>query len=193
MKFTVAAVSALALAAPLAFAQEAPPPGPHGDKGDMKAMHARHHGEMCDNLYAHAVGKLAELDVKLKLTSIQKPLFERWKNVKLAAVKAHSAKCAAMTPPDHETSILEHRKMKIAMLEAHLSEMKAEQPSLEALVASLDKDQQETLKRAGREAGEMRMHMMEGMMEHHGHMGVDKGGPNGPMHDRPMHDHGAED
>ncbi|MDR3526328.1 MAG: Spy/CpxP family protein refolding chaperone [Rhizomicrobium sp.] len=190
MKIVLAALTAFALAAPLALAQDMPPGHP-GKAGDWKAEHARHHGEMCTNLYAHAVGKLAELDVQLKLTSVQKPLFERWKNVKLAAVKAHSAKCATMTPPDGEVSLVEHHKMKIAMLEAHLADMKAEQPALEALIGSLDKDQQEVLKRAGREAAMMRMHFGERMMEHHGRMGVH--GPmdeHGPM-DRP--DHGAAD
>jgi len=187
MKFTIAALTAMALAAPLAFAQDMPPPGHKADKGDWKA--ARHHGEMCDGLYAHAVGKLAELEVKLKLTSIQTPLFERWKSVKLNAVKDHTAKCATMMPPDRDGSILERRKMQIAMLEAHLADMKAEQPALEALVGSLDTPQQETLTRAGHEANMMRMHFGDRMMERKGHMGVGMGGPkDGPMHDRDMHD-----
>jgi len=185
MKFVLAALAAVAMAAPMALAQDLPPGHP-GMGGDWKAEHARHHGEMCNNLYAHAVGKLAELDVQLKLTSVQKPLFERWKNVKLTAVKAHAAKCATMTPPAGEVSLIERQKLKIAMLEAHLADMKAEQPALEALIGSLDKDQQETLKRAGREAAMMRMHFGERMMEHRGPMGVHRGGP-----DRPEQHNGA--
>lgn len=189
MRFALAALTAVTLAAPLALAQDMPPGHP-GMAGDWKAEHARHHSQMCDNLYAHAVGKLAELDVKLKLTNVQKPLFERWKNVKLAAVKAHTAKCAAMLPPDRDASILDHRKMQIAMLEAHLADMKAEQPALTALVGSLDKEQQETLTRAGHEANMMRMHFGERMMEHPGPMGVGMGGhKDGPMREPAGHDH----
>jgi hypothetical protein len=190
MKFILAAATALTLAAPLALAQEAPPPGPMADKGDWKADHARHHGEMCDNLYAHAVGKLAELDVKLKLTNVQKPLFERWKNVKLTAVKAHAAKCATMAMPDREASIIERRKLQIAMLETHLADLKAEQPALEALVGSLDKAQQETLQRAGHEANMMRMHFGERMMDRRGPHGM--GPMGGPMGEHGGPDHGAD-
>ncbi len=186
MKFTIAAFAALVLAAPMALAQEAPPSA----KADREAFHARHHEEMCNNLYAHAVGKLAELDVKLKLTNIQKPLFERWKTVKLAAVKAHTAKCAAMTPPGRDASLLERRKLQIAMLETRLADLKAETPALEALVGSLDQQQQETLRRAGHDA--MRPHFGGRMMEHRGPMGVPMGGA---MDGHAGHDHhdGADD
>jgi hypothetical protein len=189
MKFTLAAVTAFALAAPLALAQDAPPPGPKAAKADWKADRARHHGDMCDNLYAHAVGTLAELDVKLKLTSMQKPLFERWKTVKLAAVKAHTATCTTMMPP-REASLLEQRKMEMAMLETHLADMKAEQPALEALVGSLDKAQQETLQRAGRDGAMMRMHFGDRMMERPGGMG---GRPMGPMDPPPGPANGSDD
>ena len=55
----------------------------HFDKADME----KHMAQMCQNHYAKAVGKLAELEVKLDLTAKQKPLYERWKGNLLSAAK----------------------------------------------------------------------------------------------------------
>jgi len=187
MKFTTPALAAaLFLAAPAALAQDAPQP-PKADKADWAARMNERHAEMCNNHYAHAVGRFAELEVRLKLTSVQKPLFERWKNVKLTAVKANSAKCEEMKPLDRDASIIDHRKRQIAMLETRLTDLKAETPALEALVKSLDTNQAETLKRAGHEQRMMRMRMAERFMDHRGAMmrGGMHGGP-GMMGDHPM-------
>lgn len=159
----------LRLAMPLlaAFAISAPALAEDTAHHQMMPMNqedmAKHHDRMCTDHYAHAVGALAALDVELKLTPAQKPLFERWKNVKLASAKTMSAKCAEMKmPPAFDGSILEARKHQIAMLELRLADLKAETPSLEALVNALDKDQQEALKHAAMHA--MHDHM-EGMMQ----------------------------
>jgi hypothetical protein len=151
-------LAALALSAPALAAGTAAPSHPmHGD-GDMMR---KHHGDMCQDLYPGAVGRLAYLETKLALTAQQKPLFERWKSVRLASVKAHADKCAAMTPP--EPGIMQHLKMEQAMLEARLADIRAETPALQALVASLNDDQQKLLER---EAMKARHHGME-MMGHH--------------------------
>lgn len=165
LRYAAPLLAALALSAP-AFAQDAQAPRSQDDM-------AKHHGQMCTNHYARAVGGLAALEVQLKLTSAQKPLFERWKNVKLANAKSVSAKCAEMKMPDHQLSIIEARKLQIALLESRLADLKAETPALEALVNSLDNDQQEILKRVGIFAMHHRMEMaerfMDGrMMRHHG-------------------------
>jgi len=190
MKFTIAALSAaFIVAAPLAFAQEAPKP----DMAPDRAAHwAEHRAEMCTNLYAHAVGKLAELEVKLKLTSAQKAAFERWKTVKLSTVKARTDKCADMTPPDREASLIDLRQRQIAHLEARLADLKAETPALDVLVKTLDKEQVETLKHAGREGRMMRMRFAGRFMGPHGHHGM---GPHGmePMHGEHPMGGGAED
>lgn len=167
-------LASLAISVP-ALAQNAPAP-------DMP----KHRGEMCTNLYAHAVGKLAALEVQLKLTAAQKPLYERWKNVKLASAKTHSEKCAAIKMPDHEISIMDGLKFETAVLEARLADLKAEAPSLEALVTSLDKDQQETFKRAALHAMHERAGFFERMFERgerrHGmhHMDADDAPPPPP-------------
>lgn len=186
MKFTTSALAAaLFLAAPAALAQDAPQP-PKADKTDWAARMNERHAEMCSNHYAHAVGKFAELEVRLKLTSVQKPLFERWKNVKLTAVKANSQKCEDMKPLGRDASILDHRKRQIAMLETRLADLKAETPALEALVKSLDANQVNTLKRMGHDQRMMRMHMAERFMDHRGPMMRGMGPMGGMPGDRPM-------
>jgi len=173
MKFTTVLpiLAALALTAPAALAQDAPQsPKHHGMQMSADEM-AKHHGEMCSDLYARAVGKLAALEVRLNLTAAQKQTFERWKQVKLAHAKDHAAKCADMTPPDRDASIIELHQHQIARLEDRLANLKAETPALEALVKILTPEQQQILKRAGMEA--MRDHMdgMHRMMEGgHGRM-----------------------
>lgn len=171
MKFVSALTlaAAMTLAAPAALAQQAPPP-------DRPMDFAKHHAEMCTNHYAHAVGKLAELETRLALTSSQKTAFERWKTVKLEHAKAQSAKCADFKPLGPDASILEHRQHMIARLEERLAALKAETPSLEALVKVLTPEQQQVLKREAREVmGEHRMMMMHHMRDFRGPMGGHRG------------------
>ena len=165
MKFvsTLPILAALALTGSAALAQDAPQsPKHHGMQMSADDM-AKHHGEMCTDFYARAVGKLATLEVRLNLTAAQKQAFERWKQVKLADAKDHAAKCADFTPPGRDASIMDLRKLQIARAEQHLANLKAETPALEALVNVLIPEQQEVLKRAGLEA--VREHGMHHMME----------------------------
>jgi hypothetical protein len=111
-----------------------PPAGNHGpDKADMQ----RHAAEMCQDRKAHAVGEVAYLEAKLALSDKQKPLFERWKKIKLAS--ANAAGCAP--PPDSESSIIEALKGEEKFLHAQLETLKAELPALEALYGALDETQ----------------------------------------------------
>lgn len=179
MRFAVPLLAALALSAP-ALAQNAQAPRNMPMSQDEMA---KRHDWMCTNHYAHAVGGLAALEVELKLTPAQKPLFERWKNVKLANAKAASVKCAEMKfPPDRNVSIIEARKHQIAMMETRLADLKAETPALEALVNALNPDQQNILRRAGLHAMHDRMGMMGRFMDHR------MGRRGGPMMPRPMGD-----
>lgn len=139
-------LAALTLAAP-AFAQDAPPPPAKAGKPNAEFRAARH-AEHCTNIYAGAVGKLAALEVKLNLTASQKSLFARWQKVKLENAKKHAEKCTAMTPPAGKPSIMERFDRRTAMMEARLAELKAEKPSLEALVGALSPEQQNVLARA---------------------------------------------
>ena len=178
-------LAALALTVP-ALAQEAPPP-------DRAAAFAKHRADMCTDHYAHAVGKIAELETRLALTSAQKAPFEHWKDIKLKHAKAASAECADFKPLGPDASLLDRREKMIAHLEKHLAALKAETPALEALVKSLTREQQTVLKHAAREA--IGDHMM--MMHRHGarfgegrfgdgHPGEGRGPMTPPM-DAPQH------
>lgn len=109
------AVLAAALMAPAALAQAAPLPGgpgqnagPMGGKAISKEEMQKHHAQMCMGFYAHEVGALAETEARLQLTAKQKPLFDKWKTVKLSSAKAMSDACAAQKgpemPPDRQTA-----------------------------------------------------------------------------------------
>jgi hypothetical protein len=158
---TVLALLAFAFTGSVALAEDAPPPASHMMHMNKDFM-AKHRLEMCDGLYARAVGKLAELEVKLALTSTQKPLFERWKSVRLASVKTHAEKCAKFEFPGPDASILDGVKLETRMLETRLADLKAETPALEALVKALNPEEQKTLQRAARRL----LHEHMGMLEH---------------------------
>jgi len=167
MKFIAALpiLAALALTAPALAQQEAPPP-------DRAADFAKHHAEHCTGQYAHAVGKLAEIEVRLALTPAQKAPFERWKDILLKHAKAASAECADFQPLGPDASIVDRREQQIARLEKHLAALKAETPALAALVKVLTPEQLDVLKRTahdGEGEGMMMMHRFEG-------------GPMGPHH-----------
>jgi len=162
-------LAALTLAAP-AFAQDAPPPPAKAAKPNGE-WRAAHHAEHCTNIYAGAVGKLAALEVKLTLTASQKPLYARWQKVMLENAKKHADKCTAMTPPADKPSIMEGFDRRTAMMEDRLAALKAEKPSLQALVESLSPEQQKIFARAAAHA----MHDRMGKMGRHDGMG-----PHGP-------------
>lgn len=129
-------IPAMALAAVLFAAGSAgaqTPEPSHPDKADLQ----RHFVEMCQDRLARATGEIAFLETKLGLTEQQMPLFERWKKIKLNAAK--QADCTP--PPDGEPSIVDRLKREEKMLRQRLDELKAEQPALEALVASLSAEQ----------------------------------------------------
>jgi hypothetical protein len=128
---------AAAMLCTAAIAQPAPPSAPPSAPAQDKAEMQRHFAEMCLDRQAHAVGQLAYLEAKLALTDKQKPLFERWKKVKLATAK--SADCAP--PPEGEPSVVDQLKHEQKMLQSHLEELKAELPALEALAATLTPEQ----------------------------------------------------
>lgn len=177
--------AALMLCASPALAQGAPqgmPPGPppgqpgaHGpmgpevDQADMAKMHA----QMCRDIYAREVGRLAALEVKLDLTAKQKSPFERWKQVKLKSAQARADACAAMKMPEPPAAKpgekpkapdpVEMLKGEETHLKAKLADLKAEIPALEALAAGLSDEQKAAL-----------------MMPPGGPAGGPAGGPEGP-------------
>ena len=178
-------LASLALCASAALAQEAPaaPPAPsamhHGGHA-MGGMHfgmedmQKHRAEMCADLTPRAIGKFAYLEARLSLTDKQKPLFERWKNAVLSSIKAHEGACTNAKMPDRDASVVDMAKRQLKMMETHLADLRAQMPALEALVGSLNAEQNKVLDRAAMHlmhdrAGMMgRMHDMMGHMRGHG-------------------------
>ena len=184
-------IASLALCATAALAQTPPPDAqaPGSDHGAMaghwnKEDMEKHHAQMCTDLFPHAVGEIAYLQTKLALSDVQKPLFEHWKSIKLAAVKARTADCGDMKMPRMDGDIVGHLKLEEKMLKTRLADLQAEMPAMEALAASLNAEQKETLERAGMHAMHEHMEHMHDMMEHghigHGDMDHDGMGPPPP-------------
>jgi hypothetical protein len=163
-------VLGLLCAAP-AFAQSAPPAdgGRHqwmeAHKGDMAQFHAR----MCNDMYAHHVGMVAELGARLDLTDSQRGLFERWKSVVLDAAKSRESACLAHQPgmDGHQDMLAREAHMR-EMLKSRLAAMDAQAPALDALYQSLTPEQKTELDHMGhRHEGGMG-HGMHGMQGHGG-------------------------
>lgn len=182
----VPAMAGLAMTASAAFAQGAPAPQPAGQPGPMMGMRhmdpaemQKHMAQMCQDHYAHAVGKVAELEARLNLTAAQKPLFERWKSSILSAAKDRVNDCQNLKMPERPISVVEGAKMHQKMLEAQLTILKAQMPALEALNASLSEEQQKVFRR---EAMEVMMEHRMGMMHHMDMLHGMHGDGMGPMH-----------
>jgi hypothetical protein len=191
-KYLLSALTAVALcaAAPaqnaLSGPASAPPPGPHRhfDKAEMEKFHAR----LCERITPRAIGRLAELEASLNPTAKQKPLFERWKTVKLTEAKNFAAACAAMKGPERDAGEknppLPSARLKLQekFLADRLAAVKAELPALEALEAGLTDEQKQSFARLRHEGffGRMDGGRMGGAMHHGPHDGM-RGGP-GMMH-----------
>jgi hypothetical protein len=162
------------LCAGAAFAQSAPQDGGRhhqwmeAHKGDRTQFHAR----MCNDMYAHHVGMVAELGAKLDLNESQRPLFERWKGVVLENAKSRESQCLShQADMDHRPTLPEREARMRAHLKDRLAAMDAQAPAMDALYASLSPDQKLALDhmghrgmRGGRFGG---MHRGMGGMHHH--------------------------
>lgn len=170
--YTTTLAAVFTAGAALAQTPPAPPAKGQPDKAEMQ----RHAAEMCRDRLAQATGHMAYLEAKLNLTAQQKPLFERWKKIKLGAAQA--AEC--LPPPGSKPSIIEHMKGEEKMLRQRLDELKAEMPALEALFVSLSGEQKKAFMPPPRHPGE------GPGMKHHGPMGPGAGPHGGPPHDGPQ-------
>ena len=135
-------------------------PGP----GQMAA----HMKQMCEDGYAREVGAMAYIDARLELTAAQKPVFERWKQVKLGTAKRRAESCAAMERPraSERPSVVDRLAKREEMLKSELADVSAERPALEAFYKSLTPEQQREFTRAAQqrmmERGRMMAHRMMG-------------------------------
>ncbi|HEY1630349.1 MAG TPA: Spy/CpxP family protein refolding chaperone [Rhizomicrobium sp.] len=115
-------------------------------KGDMAQFRAH----MCNDMYAHHVGMVAELGAKLDLTEAQRPLFERWKGVVLDNAKSRETQCQShQANMDHRPKLPEREARMREHLKARLAAMDAQVPAMDALYASLSPEQKTELDHMG--------------------------------------------
>lgn len=155
-------------AASFAYADKAP-------RGDHEARFTT----MCTDRTARAAGQLTYLETKLKPTSAQTSEWNAFKDAMTAQAKTAEANCldrAADMKQRHEKkerpSIVERQAMMEKSLEAKLDGIKATQPALTKLYASLDDSQKQTMDRAARHVFGERHHRSEDR-DHKRHGGWD--------------------
>ncbi|MBU6443186.1 MAG: Spy/CpxP family protein refolding chaperone [Alphaproteobacteria bacterium] len=150
-RILIAVIAPFVLNAGIALAQDAPPPGTpmsHRPWHMSSAEMAKHHAEMCTDRYARAVGGMASLEVKLAITSEQRPLFKQWKDVVLSDAKARSTACSDMKMPEKKPSLIEHLQRAETMMQSRVDALKAQMPTLEKLDNALNGDQKKVLEHA---------------------------------------------
>lgn len=123
---------------------------PPSDARDMRTMHVPSAAEikqMCEDRYAREVGRMAYLETRLDLNQAERPLFARWKEVKLDIAKRRNADCGQpMTRDDRRMDNPATRMGREAdMLKKHLADLDAERPVLAALYDALTLGQREIL------------------------------------------------
>ncbi len=140
------------------------------DTATARPDRAKMHRSMCTDRAARTTGHLAYLQAKLNLTAAQKAGFAKYSNAVTANAKAAEQDCLARPAraKGERPTIVERQAMMQQRMEMKLAELKATQPSLEALYASLDADQKAVLDRQGGE-GHRRFARWRGG-DHHGGM-----------------------
>ncbi len=141
-KFSMAAV---AIALPLVFASAAMAQnGAMPDRApmDRAAAHQMH----CTDHYAHQAARLTYLEAKLNLTDKQRPLWNAWRDARLASAAQMRDACQAekIDPASLPTAVDRETRME-AMLKINLSGLENSKPALQALYASLNPDQKAVL------------------------------------------------
>lgn len=132
----------------------------------------KHHASMCMDRSARETGHLAYLEAKLKPTSAQTAVWTAYRDAMTAQAKASEKDCLARTKPargEARPSIVERQAMMEKGLEAKLAGLKATQPALQALYATLTDDQKQVLDKQGLEGhhfANWRGHGHHGGMEH---------------------------
>jgi hypothetical protein len=110
------------------------------------------HASMCSDRTARETGRLAYLEAKLKPTSAQTAAWTKYRDAVAAQAKVAEQNCLARparTPGGERPSIVERQAMMQKGLEARLASLKATQPALQALYATLNDDQKQVLDRQG--------------------------------------------
>lgn len=103
--------------------------------------------QMCDDRYAGEVGRMAYLDARLQLSDAERPLFDHWRDVRLASAKQRTADCnSQIAAPDQDrTNPVDRMAREEDMLKQRIADLDAERPVFAALYAALTPEQRELL------------------------------------------------
>jgi hypothetical protein len=109
------------------------------------------HASMCSDRSAREVGHLAYLEAKLKPTSAQATAWTKYRDAMTAQAKTAEQNCLSRPArvKGERPSIVERQAMMEKGLEAKLASLKATQPALQGLYATLTDDQKQVLDHQG--------------------------------------------
>jgi len=143
------------------------------DPADIAAFHK----QRCEDRYARAVGRMAYLETRLKLTAAQQSAFSAWRSVGLEAAKRRADACAQrdVSQRGQDISPVDRMGRMEDRLKQRIADLDAERPAFTALYNALSPDQRKALAPD--------RHMMRGGMGRH--RGMDRGFMRPP---RPMNE-----
>jgi hypothetical protein len=103
---------------------------------------AERRAAQCGEIGARAAGRLAYLEARLELGAAQTPLFERWKQVRLASAKRMQDRCETrQAPAAADSSPVARLARQEVRLKQRMADIAAERPALEALYRRLTDEQ----------------------------------------------------
>jgi hypothetical protein len=90
---------------------------------------------------------MAYLEARLQLSDAERPLFDRWKDVKLDSAKRHASDCNARigTPDRDRANPVDRMGREEDMLKQRVTDLDVERPVFAALYAALTPEQRELL------------------------------------------------
>lgn len=141
----------------------------------------------CTDRTAHAAGRLAYLEAKLKPTAAQQAAWKKYSDAVTADATAREKECLARPARNdgkgERPSIVERQAMMEKGLEARLASLKATTPALQSLYATLSDEQKAVLDRAQGPGGPRHFTKWRGHgdgdrgMMHKAHFNGDRMGP----------------
>lgn len=102
--------------------------------------------DTCTELNAAVVGQLAYMEAKLELTSAQRPLWDKWRQIVIAGAKKEQTACLQdVAGGNGHPTILERSAHRAQVLSDEIENLRAAQPALEALYQALTAEQRAVL------------------------------------------------
>ena len=168
----------------LALAQPpAPPTGDMPGMGHHRPDPATMAKEKCSDRLAWQVARLAYLESKLDLTDAQRPLFNKWRQLRLDDAAKEKASCTAEgAKASWRGTVVERDARLQAMLSARLQGLQASHAALQSLYDGLTPAQREILDHPRHRGGEKHRGWQGGFRGETGRDDHEDGPPNPHQH-----------